>query len=202
MRGVGAIAALVVAAFCFSAWGHEMRPAALTLREDAPGVFRVLWKTPMVGDARLALTPILSGADNANSDVETHVRKGAAIDEWTLKTATLRGQTLRIRGLEGTMTDTFVQIFFADGTEWSEQLTPRRPSALIAADSRAPISLTKESRANYSPYWGIAGWGLACVLAEGARRARKRGRYLVVGTAYALGFLSCAVVFHAISGLL
>jgi hypothetical protein len=179
-----------------------MRPAALTLREDSPGVFHVLWKTPMVGDARLALNPEFSGADNARSGAETHVRKGAAIDEWTLKTPSLRGQTLRIRGLEGTMTDTFVQIFFADGTEWSEQLTPRRPLAVVGEQTTVSMPFTSRSSENYSPYLGIAGWGAMCIFAEVARRERQRGRYLVVGTAYALGFLSCAYVFHAIIVLL
>ena len=37
------------------AFAHEVRPAYLDLREDAPGSFDVLFKTPMRGDARLAL---------------------------------------------------------------------------------------------------------------------------------------------------
>ncbi len=202
MRPIGAIVAVVsVAAFCTLSWAHEMRPAALTLREVAPGVFRVLWKTPMVGDARLALSPEFSGADNARSERETHVRKGAAIDEWTLKAQSLRGQTIRIRGLEGTMTDTSVQVYFADGTEWSEQLTPRRPSAVIGATPAVSSRLTEQAPVNYSPYWVIAAWGVVCFLAEGVRRARKRDRYLVVGTAYAVGILVCLFVFRNIASV-
>ena len=40
---------------------HEVRPAYLDLREDAPGSFDVLFKTPMRGDARLALDVVFSG---------------------------------------------------------------------------------------------------------------------------------------------
>ena len=40
---------------------HEVRPAYLDLSEDRPGEFSVLWKTPMVGKMRLALTPGFSG---------------------------------------------------------------------------------------------------------------------------------------------
>ena len=38
-----------------------MRPAYLDLREEMPGVFSVLLKTPMQGDARLALSALFSG---------------------------------------------------------------------------------------------------------------------------------------------
>ena len=45
--------------------------------------------------------------------------------------ASLRGQTLRIRGLERTMTDVLVRIEFADGTTWVQRLTATEPSAII-----------------------------------------------------------------------
>ena len=40
-------------------------PARLScdLQEDAPGEFSVVWKTPMIGDLRLALDPEISGPD-------------------------------------------------------------------------------------------------------------------------------------------
>ena len=46
---------------CAAAFAHEVRPAYLELREDAPGIFDVLFKTPMQGDARLALDVGFSG---------------------------------------------------------------------------------------------------------------------------------------------
>jgi hydrogenase/urease accessory protein HupE len=45
----------------------------------------------------------------------------------------LRGQSVRIAGLEGTMTDVLVRIEFADGTSWTQRLTPARPAAVIPA---------------------------------------------------------------------
>jgi hydrogenase/urease accessory protein HupE len=45
----------------------------------------------------------------------------------------LRGTTLRIGGLAGTMTDALVRIEFADGTSWTQRLTPGQPSASIPA---------------------------------------------------------------------
>jgi hydrogenase/urease accessory protein HupE len=113
------------------ALAHEMRPAYLELREVKPGEFSVLWKTPMLGDARLALAPEFSGDATAVTPVTTRTPPGAALQTWTLRAPALRGQTLRIRGLEATMTDALVRFEFADGTTWTQRFTPPQPSALI-----------------------------------------------------------------------
>jgi hydrogenase/urease accessory protein HupE len=109
---------------------HEVRPAYLELQETRAGEFSVLWKTPMRGDARLALAPEFSG-DTEPTPVVTRAVPGAAVQTWTLRAAALRGQTLRIRELDSTMTDALVRIEFADGTSWTQRLTPRAPAAVV-----------------------------------------------------------------------
>jgi hydrogenase/urease accessory protein HupE len=116
-----------------------VRPSFLELRETAPGEFSVLWKTPMQGDARLALTPAFSGDVTAVSPVITRKPTGAAIQIWVVRASRLRGQTLRIDGLEGTMADALVRIEFADGTTWTQRLTPGRPAATIPAKESALV---------------------------------------------------------------
>jgi len=110
---------------------HEVRPSYLELRETAPGEFSVLWKTPMLGDARLALEPAFSGEAAMVSPKLARRVPGAAIQSWTVRAPALRGQALRIDGLEGTMTDALVRIEFADGAAWTQRLTPARPAAEI-----------------------------------------------------------------------
>jgi hypothetical protein len=110
---------------------HEVRPAYLELRETAAGEFTVLWKTPMLDDARLALEPAFSGEAAMVSPKVGRRVPGAAIQSWTLRAPALRGQALRIDGLEGTMTDALVRIEFADGGAWTQRLTPARPAAEI-----------------------------------------------------------------------
>ena len=127
-RMVLALATVFLAA---AACAHELRPAYLELHETSPGEFSVLWKTPMVGDLRLALEPGWSGDANTLSEVVTRRLPGAALQTWTLRAPALRGQTLRIRGLESTMTDALVRVEFADGTSWTQRLTARQPSAAI-----------------------------------------------------------------------
>ena len=115
------------------AQAHELRPAFLELHETLPGEFSVLWKTPMLGDARLALEPVFSGAVTPVSPVITRKLPGAAVQTWAVRAPSLRGQTLRVGGLEGTMTDALVRVEFADGSTWTQRLTPHRPAATIPA---------------------------------------------------------------------
>ena len=124
---LGACCVLLAAA----AQAHEVRPAYLELTERSTGEFGVLWKVPMRGDARLSLTPAFSGHTEVRGPVRSQVANGASIQQWTLLAPELRGQQLTLEGLEGTMTDALVRIGFADGTIWTQRLTPRAPASEI-----------------------------------------------------------------------
>jgi hypothetical protein len=63
--------------------------------------------------------------------VVTRTPPGAAIEQWTLRAPELRGQTLKIGGLEGSKTDVLVRIEFTDGTKWVQRLTGQETSAKI-----------------------------------------------------------------------
>ncbi|MBB3020496.1 hydrogenase/urease accessory protein HupE [Microvirga lupini] len=142
MRWLPILAALTALLSPLSGHAHEVRPAYLDLREDRPGEFSVLWKTPMAGEMRLALDPSFSGPVEVLAPVAARRTGDAAVQTWRLRANGLRGQTLRIEGLESTLTDVLVRVVFADGSTWVERLTPRRPDALIPARSSM---------------WGVAG---------------------------------------------
>lgn len=127
---------LVVAATLLGALAcpaHEVRPAYLDISEDRPGEFSILWKTPMAGQMRLMLDPVFSGPVAMLTPVAGRKTGDAAIQTWRLRADSLRGQTLRIAGLEATVTDTLVRIAFADGSSWTRRLTPQGPEAAIPA---------------------------------------------------------------------
>lgn len=131
-----AIAALVMACAIWTspAPAHEVRPAYLQLRETPTGELAVLWKTPMQGELRLALTPVLSGASEALTPIATRRAGNAAVQTWRLRLLEpLRGRTLSIDGLSGTLTDALVRIEFADGDTWAARLTPRAPEVRVPA---------------------------------------------------------------------
>ena len=116
------------------AFAHEVRPAYLDLREEAPGLFDVLFKTPMRGDARLALNVSFSGRVQTATPVISRMTDNAMVQTWHLSAIEpLAGQEVRIDGLASTMTDTLVRIEFIDGGEWVGRLTPGRPQAMIPA---------------------------------------------------------------------
>ena len=57
------LAAAIVMLVPQSASAHEVRPAYLSVQEEAPNEFSVLFKTPMQGDARLALSALVLRQD-------------------------------------------------------------------------------------------------------------------------------------------
>lgn len=123
-----AVASLAAAA------AHEVRPAYLDVREEIPGVFSILLKTPMRGDARLALSAAFSGDVVKLTPVVSRPTGNAMLQTWQIRAAEpLEGQTVSIDGLQNTMTDALVRIEFLDGYVWLEKLTPGRPGATIPA---------------------------------------------------------------------
>lgn len=146
MRLLPILVALAALLSPVASFGHEVRPAYLDLREDRPGEFGILWKTPMLGEMRLALHPAFSGPVEALTPVATQMTGSAALQTWRLRAETLRGQTLRIAGLEATLTDALVRVAFADGSTWVQRLTPQQPGAIIPTRPSA---------------WGVAGTYLA-----------------------------------------
>jgi len=126
-----------------AAAAHEIRPAYLELREQPPGEFAVLWKTPMRGEMRLALEPEFSGDVKAMTQIMGRTLAAAAVPEWTLHATALRGQSVHIRGLESTMTDVLLRVEFADGTSWTKRLRPQEPAAIIPpTQSRFEVART------------------------------------------------------------
>ncbi len=126
------IASLVAAS------AHEVRPAYLELREEKPGEFSLLFKTPMRGDARLALAAAFSGKVENITPVDSRRTGDAMVQTWRMRAIEpLADQTISIDGLRSTMTDALVRIAFADGGEWIERLTPSAPEARIPATPTA-----------------------------------------------------------------
>lgn len=132
------LTAAVAALFCEVAYSHEVRPAYLSLNEEAPNEFSVLFKTPMQGDARLALSALFSGKIETVTPIVSHPTGDAMVQTWRMRTLEpLAGQNVVIDGLQNTMTDALVHVVFANGNSWTARLTPSEPSAVIPASQSA-----------------------------------------------------------------
>ena len=132
------LAAAIAMFLSVGASAHEVRPAYLSVQEDAPNEFSVLFKTPMQGDAHLALSALFSGKFETVTPVASHPTGDAMVQTWRMRTLEpLAGQNVLIHGLQNTMTDALVHVVFANGNRWTARLTPSEPSAVIPASQSA-----------------------------------------------------------------
>src|SRR4051812_24457188 len=125
-------------------FAHEVRPAYLELKEEAPDSFDVLFKTPMLGDLRLGLSVAFSGRVEPLTPVLSRVTDNAMVQTWQVRaTDTLAGQQVRVVGLENTVSDALLRVEFVDGRSWVQRLTPASPQATIpAAQSGSGVAAT------------------------------------------------------------
>ena len=114
------------------ALAHEVRPGYLELRESDPSTYALLWKRPTGGEVEIQIAPVVpDGCRLATPDLEQPT-PGAALVRGTLHCdGGLAGKTLRIAGLETTVTDVLVRIEHADGRVESHLLRPAAPSVRL-----------------------------------------------------------------------
>lgn len=126
----------VLAALCtFESFAHEVRPAYLELRQIGAETYAVLWKVPGRGEGlRLALYPELPAGSEILSAPRPTFRDNAFIERWAVRRAGgLSGGTIRIAGLEATVTDALVRIERLDGGVQVVRLTPSSSSFVVAS---------------------------------------------------------------------
>lgn len=113
---------------------HESRPAYLELKEQLDTNWSYLWKIPRLGDMVLKLEPVLPEACVDVVPPSAQALPGSAVERRTLNCGDqgLRGQTIRVSGLESTITDVLVRVNLADGTTQTVILKPERPSLVVA----------------------------------------------------------------------
>jgi hydrogenase/urease accessory protein HupE len=125
---------LLLLALCASrSFAHEVRPAYLELRQIGAETYAVLWKVPGRGEGlRLALYPQLPAGSENLSTPRSAFHDNALTERWTVRRAGgLSGGTIRIAGLEATVTDALVRIERLDGSVQVVRLTPSSPSFVV-----------------------------------------------------------------------
>jgi hydrogenase/urease accessory protein HupE len=123
---------------------HEFRPGYLELREQDPSTFALLWKRPAGGEVEIQIAPVLPDGCRLITPDRQQLTPGAVVVHGTLAcNGGLAGKTIRIAGLETTMTDVLVRIQHADGRIESQLLRPVSPVfTLGAATSSAQRALS------------------------------------------------------------
>ena len=113
------------------AYAHESRPGYLELREVADGRYEVLWKQPAVGDLVLRLNPVFPDSCTLTR-ADRQLLPGAMSTRMALSCpGGLAGNTIRIAGLEDTITTVLVRVYHLDGAEETHLVHPTAPFATI-----------------------------------------------------------------------
>jgi hypothetical protein len=116
------------------AFGHEVRPGYLELRQTGGDTWSVLWKVPALGDMRLSIHPLLPG-NCANASEPVAFQSDGAYTERTAIVCPggLVGRSIGIGGLAATMTDVLVRSVRVDGSVQVARLTPSVPAFVLEA---------------------------------------------------------------------
>jgi hydrogenase/urease accessory protein HupE len=134
-------AALLLAVFCLPAIADEVRPAFLQITERGNAHYDVLWKQPTMGNIAVHLEPQISGGLLDRPPTEVDSASSFQIRRWRNLDAGeqgLEGRTLKIDGLEQTITDALVSVARLDGTSTQYILHPQNPSLVLHLSQRSP----------------------------------------------------------------
>lgn len=128
------VALAAIAWFASASQAHETRPGYLELRESDPANYALLWKRPTGGEVEIRIAPVVPDGCRLVTPDQQQLTPGAVVVRGTLRCqGGLAGKTLRISGLETTITDVLVRIEHADGRVESHLLRPATPSVTLGA---------------------------------------------------------------------
>ena len=101
---------------------HEIRPGLLQVTQTSPSNYQIVWKQPLLGDRRLPLDPVLEPAC-PKTQSQTTTTSGAIVERWQTQCEL---SSIRIDGLERTLTDVMLQYADGSGREERALLRPER----------------------------------------------------------------------------
>lgn len=154
MRALAALRSLIaLALFALPVAAHEVRPASMEIIEQADGT-RVMWRAPALGDYTLALTPHLSAGWLDTAPTEQAATPQTLTRIWKIPSGTpLAGQTLRIEGLERTLTDVFVRVHWRHGDETVALLRPLHNEMVLSPASGSGAAIREYFRLGVHHIW-------------------------------------------------
>jgi hydrogenase/urease accessory protein HupE len=131
-------AALVLFGCVRNAAAHEARPGYLELRQTDAESYQVLWKQPAQGEMFLHLALVFPEGCSFSAGIGSQLTPGALLTRGTMTChGGLAGKTIRVDGLQATMTDVLVRVHLADGRTETHLLRPVDPSVTFGAATRA-----------------------------------------------------------------
>jgi len=128
------LAILAMAGLSLQAQGHEIRPAYLEITETGQDRFDVLWKQPSNGAMALHLEPKVSNGLLDRMPTEESSANSFVVRRWQnlpIARDSFDGATIRVEGLQNSITDALVNVTFTSGQQIQEILKPSNPSTTV-----------------------------------------------------------------------
>lgn len=125
---------LCVLAYVAPLHAHETRPGFLELREQGRGLYDVLWKKPSGGEVEIFIAPVMPADCRFEAANQQTLTPGAMVVRGLLSCpGGIAGRTIRIDGLDSTITDVIVRVHHGDGRLESHLLKPTTPEVTLGA---------------------------------------------------------------------
>ena len=115
------------------ALAHEVRPSYLEVVEIEATKYQITWKQPVSPRGKLAISPEFP--ENCEISEKQIRLVGSAIIEKYALNCNLNNQTIKIHGLDRTLTDVFVRFEKIDGTIQTEVLKPSSKMMILGAEN-------------------------------------------------------------------
>ena len=137
-RGIRFLATGLLLLPAAQARAHELRPGFLEVRETGPETYSFLWKKPTGGEVEIQIAPVIPEGCRLATPDRQQLSPGAVLVQGTLTCrGGLAGKTIRIAGLEATITDVLVRLHHADGRLESHLLRPASPFVTLGGVTTA-----------------------------------------------------------------
>ena len=119
-----------------AASAHESRPAYLAVTETAPGLYSLLWRTPLLAHMRLpVIVKLPDRVKNLKEPVVSELADSLVERRWVDAGPNgLAGERVEFMGLQLTITDVLVRVQMLNGTVSTALARPNQPWVEIAAE--------------------------------------------------------------------
>jgi hydrogenase/urease accessory protein HupE len=108
---------------------HEIRPGYLEIKENADHSMQVTWKQPLMGEYGVPINPSISAGWLVDSLAQMSYTETYLIKHWKIPAThqPLDGQSIRIDGLEKTMTDVLLRVTLLKNVSFTYLIKPVQP---------------------------------------------------------------------------
>ena len=120
---------------------HEIRPGYLEIKENTDQSLLITWKQPVNGEYGVPMHPRISAGWLIDSLAQISYTESYLIKRWEIPPVhePLDEQTIRIAGLEKTMTDVLVQITLLNDVSFTYLIKPIQPFVKLSLSNLQPL---------------------------------------------------------------